>query len=108
MGKAFSMVATMSIGVVVTIILVLCSEILPDSPFQQFCSIGDFSEYLKFVFYFVPVAQIIAVMEAWVSAITMWYTFSFVYRIVQPMLTSLTSGGTSLMPSGGTGLKPKL
>lgn len=96
MGKSLSLITTMGIAVVVTIVLVMCSELLPGSPFQAYLSFGEFSEYLKFVFYFLPVAQIIAVMEAWISCIVSWYTFNFVYRIIQPMLTSLTSGGTSV------------
>jgi hypothetical protein len=100
MSKVFSLIWTLAIAVAIGVILMICSEILPDSPFQQFLSwssLASFSQYLKFVFYFVPAAKIIAVMEAWVLCMTNWYTFRIVYKIADHVVSGLSSPINALM-----------
>lgn len=94
MSKIFSLVSTMAIAVAVGVILMLCADLLPDSPFQQFISasaLGNLSQYFKFVFYFIPVAKMIAVMEAWILVMTNWYTFIIVYRVANSVVSTLSS-----------------
>jgi hypothetical protein len=100
MSKIFSLIWTIAIGAAIALILVLCSKILPDSPFQQFItssSIGNFSQYFKFVFYFIPVGKMIAVMEAWVLVMTNWYTFRIIYKLVDHVVSSMSSPFGSLL-----------
>lgn len=100
MTKVFSMIWSLAIAVAIGVILVICQKILPDSPFQSFLSwssLANLSQYLKFVFYFVPVAKIIAVMEAWVLCMTNWYTFRIIYKIADHVVSALSSPVNSLL-----------
>jgi hypothetical protein len=100
MSKVFSLIWALAISVAIGVILLICSEILPDSPFRAFLSwssLASFSQYLKFVFYFVPAAKIIAVMEAWVLCMTNWYTFRIVYKIADHVVSGLSSPINSLL-----------
>jgi hypothetical protein len=100
MTKIFSLIWTMAIAVAIGVILIICEQILPDSPFQSFLSwssLASFSQYLKFVFYFIPAAKIIAVMEAWVLCMTNWYTFRIIYKIADYVVSGLSSPINSLL-----------
>lgn len=100
MTKLFSLIWSISIAIAIGVILLICQAILPDSPFQTFLewsSLANFSQYLKFVFYFIPAAKIIAVMEAWVLCMTNWYTFRIIYKIADHVVSALSSPIGALM-----------
>lgn len=94
MTKLFSLIWSVAIAVAVGVILVICQNILPNSPFQSFMewsSLASFSQYMKFVCYFVPVGKILAVMEAWVLCMTNWYTFRIIYKVADHVVSALSS-----------------
>jgi hypothetical protein len=100
MTKIFSLIWSVAIAVAIGVILIICEQILPDSPFQKFLSwssLANFSQYLKFVFYFIPAAKIIAVMEAWVLCMTNWYTFRIIYKLADHVVSGLSSPLNSLL-----------
>lgn len=57
--------------------------LLPLSPFRSFLDRLDVSGYLGLLNYFIPVAEIIAVLQAWVTAITLYYVYSVIARWVR-------------------------
>lgn len=92
----YSLVYTVAIAVAISIILALCWEYLPDSPFQTFIKgteMGTFNEYVKYIGYFIPINRMIVVMEAWVLCMTNWYTFKIILRLFNGVSASLSSSG---------------
>lgn len=61
-------------------ILAFVLSILPDSPFQSYISLSDGSEVLGYVNYFLPVKQMIAIGQAWLVAIGVYYVYVAVLR----------------------------
>lgn len=69
-----SLVALAAMGFMVTF--------LPNSPFQAFIGADTgFLYYAQYLDYFIPVQEMIAVMEAWVFVIIDWYTFRIIFDI---------------------------
>ena len=57
--------------------------LLPTSPFRSFIeACGEFP-YLGWLNWFVPVGQIIAIGEAWLVAIGLFYMYSIVLRWIK-------------------------
>lgn len=54
----------------VVIIVGLLFKILPTSPFLAYLGVSEFSQYLPYINYFVPVDFFIAASEAWLIALT--------------------------------------
>lgn len=57
-------------------------SLLPNSPFNQIISSISDLPYLAELNWFVPVAEILAVTQIWLTAITVYYVYSAVLRIV--------------------------
>ena len=65
------------IGKVLELTLIL----LPDSPFRKYIIQNDtIREYVSYINFFVPVAQILIVLEMWCSAIAIFYLVQIVLR----------------------------
>ncbi len=60
-----------------------CVVFLPNSPFQAFLSEIDKIPFLGYLNYFVPVAQIIAVTQLWVTAVGLFYLVQLALRWVK-------------------------
>lgn len=60
-----------------------CVVFLPNSPFQSFIQEIDKIPFLGYLNYFVPIAQIIAVTQLWITAITLFYAVQLVLRWVR-------------------------
>jgi len=60
-----------------------CVVFLPNSPFQSFLSQLDKIPFLGYLNYFVPVAQIIAVTQLWVTAVGLFYLVQLALRWVK-------------------------
>ncbi|WP_077612758.1 hypothetical protein [Clostridium sp. Marseille-P2415] len=60
-----------------------CVFFLPDSPFQSFINQIDKIPFLGYLNYFVPVAQIIAITQLWVTAIAVFYLVQLALRWVK-------------------------
>ena len=52
--------------------------IFPNTPFHYLN--GQFGEYISQINYFVPVYEFVAVSEAWLVAVGIWYAYSIVAR----------------------------
>ena len=58
-------------------------KLLPTSPFTQFINACANMPYLGWLNWFVPVGQMIAVGEAWLVAIALFYMYSIVLRWIK-------------------------
>lgn len=96
MTKFYTFIIQAVINSGVLIFLLLAVKILPSSPFVAFMNLSQVAniwDYMKYITYFIPVAQMIAILEAWVLCISQWYLWRFIYDISK----NLSSGGTGLM-----------
>lgn len=58
-------------------------SILPDSPFQKFLkAIGEIPG-LGYLNYFVPVSEMVVILEAWVAAIAIFYIYQLILRWIK-------------------------
>lgn len=54
--------------------------VLPTSPFRQFISAMPTSIGFKWLNWLVPVHDILAVLAAWLAAVTLFYLYSIIMR----------------------------
>lgn len=66
------------LGIVLSGIL----SVLPNSPFALIDS-SSVSEYLASLSWIIPFPQIIALLEAWVASILVYYTYSVIMRWIK-------------------------
>lgn len=57
-------------------------NLLPDSPFTELSN-SDVSGYMSWLNWLVPVEQIVGIMEAWVTAILVYYLIVTILRWVK-------------------------
>jgi len=60
-------------------ILMLVIGLLPDSPFQLLEN-TDVEEYLGFLNWLIPLSQIAAILQLWITAIVIFYIFQAILR----------------------------
>lgn len=98
MTKLYSFLATLSSGTIILIVFALISAVLPTSPFQAFLNssvVGKtYAAYLPYINYFLPLDQIIAVLQAWIACVAIWFIWRFLYDIFK----SVSGSGSALMP----------
>lgn len=58
-------------------------SLLPTSPFRSFIDGWQAPEYLGWLNWFFPVSQILAILTAWLAAITLFYLYSIIMRWVK-------------------------
>lgn len=58
-------------------------EFLPDSPFQAFLIHFKTIPALGYLNYFVPVSEMIVILESWLAAILVFYIYQLVLRWVK-------------------------
>lgn len=58
-------------------------QYLPGSPFQSFLKGMGNLPYLKYLNYFIPIQQMIAIGEAWLVAILLYYAYVIVLRWIK-------------------------
>lgn len=58
-------------------------QVLPRSPFMAFRNLASEIPYLSYINWFVPVSEMIAVIEAWLAAIALYYLYSVVARWIK-------------------------
>lgn len=58
-------------------------ELLPTSPFVAFIEACEELPYLGWLNWFLPVGQMIAIGEAWLVSIALFYAYSVVLRWVR-------------------------
>lgn len=69
-------------GIFVTLFMSIIS-FLPSSPFHQFVSIINNIPYLEYLNWFFPVSECIVVLEVWLSAVVIYYTYSAIMRFIR-------------------------
>lgn len=57
--------------------------LLPHSPFRQFTSVVGTIPYLDNLNWFLPISEIIIVLEVWLSAVVIYYTYSAIMRFIR-------------------------
>jgi hypothetical protein len=62
-------------------VLGIAFGMLPESPFQKYLLQNDMiKQYVGYINYFVPVAEMLVVLEAWCFAIGVYYIIQIVLR----------------------------
>ena len=64
------------------IILSTVLSLLPSSPFVGFNNLIAQIPYLNYLNWFIPIPEIIVVMETWLSIVTVYYTLLFIMNYV--------------------------
>lgn len=64
------------------IILSTVLSLLPTSPFVGFNNLIAQIPYLNYLNWFIPIPEIIVVMETWLSIVTVYYTLLFIMNYV--------------------------
>lgn len=62
--------------------IALVFKILPGSPFLAYLGWSDFSDYLPYINYFVPVDAFIVMSEGWLACITVWFIVKFAIKAI--------------------------
>lgn len=57
--------------------------LLPKSPFIKYINALDSIPYLKYLNWFFPVSECIAVMEAFCAVVAVWYVYQAILRYLQ-------------------------
>lgn len=90
--------AVVSIGILA--VLALACQFLPDSPFQAVINEDSYfaaiAPYMKYIRYFVPIDEMLLILETWVTVIAEYWLWRFIYGISK----SVASSGTSIIPMG--------
>lgn len=96
MEKFLTTLISVFSGAGLLVILVFCTNFLPDSPFQSFTSgVGVFTSlasYSSVLNWFLPISEVIAVLEGWIACVSFYFLWRFIYNQV----TKMSSGGSSL------------
>lgn len=58
-------------------------NLLPNSPFNRMIELVGDIPYLAELNWFIPIPQIIAVAEIWLTAITVYYLYSAIMRFIR-------------------------
>lgn len=66
----------------ITVVNALLS-FLPDSPFTAFLAKAGAIPELGYLNYFIPVSEMIAISEAWLACVTVFYLYQAVLRFAK-------------------------
>lgn len=58
-------------------------SVLPTSPFSAYISALSSLPYLNYLNYFVPVGTFIAIGQAWLTAVGLFYLYSIIMRWIR-------------------------
>ena len=64
------------------IVLTLVLSLLPGSPFTGFGSLVSQIPYLSYLNWFLPIPEIIVIMESWLAVVSVYYTILFALNYV--------------------------
>lgn len=64
------------------IILMAVVSLLPSSPFVGFSTLVSQLPYLSYLNWFVPIPEIIVIMESWLVIVAVFYTILFALNYV--------------------------
>lgn len=66
---------------VILVIISFVLAVLPESPFVSYANALPNTAWLRYFNWIFPVSECIAVLQAWLAAITVFYTVSVLARI---------------------------
>lgn len=58
-------------------------NLLPDSPFQYLQQTPEINQVLRWINWIIPIEYILSTMVAWLTCITVYYTWSIVLRWIK-------------------------
>lgn len=90
-------ISTAVVSIFVLAILAVACQFLPNSPFQVFVNgtyFGAIAPYIPYIRYFVPIDEMILILEVWLTGIMEYWLWRLIYGISK----SVSSSGTSLIP----------
>lgn len=64
------------------IVLSLVISLIPGSPFSGMTSLVQQIPYLSYLNWFVPIPEIIVIMESWLAVVSVYYTILFALNYV--------------------------
>ena len=64
------------------IVLSLVISLIPGSPFSGMVSMVHQIPYLSYLNWFVPIPEIIVIMESWLAVVSVYYTILFALNYV--------------------------
>lgn len=70
---------TSKLDYVLSVVLAL----LPDSPFQAITTNANITNFLGYINYFVPMNEIMAIMQAWITAVGVFYVYQAILRFAK-------------------------
>lgn len=56
---------------------------LPGSPFKQVMQYFSGIPYLKYLNWFLPITEMLAVLQAWLAVVAIYYTYSAIMRFIR-------------------------
>lgn len=68
---------------IVVVLGAVAISLLPASPFTFFIRAVEELPFLSFLNWFVPVSTLLAIGQAWLSAITVYYLLSIILRFIK-------------------------
>lgn len=67
---------------ILAVIIALLFKVLPTSPFLAYLGWSDFSEYLPYINYFIPIDSFIVIGESWLSCVGIWFVVKLARKAV--------------------------
>lgn len=64
------------------ILLTVVVSLLPSSPFSNFNSLITGIPYLSYLNWFLPISEILVVLESWLVVVSIYYSILFVLNYV--------------------------
>lgn len=80
MLEGLGLSSVIRMGVILVVISFVLS-LLPESPFVAYINALDDTTWLKYFNWFFPVSECIATLQAWLGAITVFYTVQVLARL---------------------------
>lgn len=68
---------------IVVVLGSIAIALLPASPFTYFINAIEELPYLSYINWFVPISTLLAIGQAWLSAITVYYLLSIILRFIK-------------------------
>ena len=86
-ASTLAVLITAGISIFGAFVMLLMVNYLPESPIQSFIARASiFWGYADGLAYFIPVGEIIAVLEVWVSCMAAVVVFKIVYELVNKII----------------------
>lgn len=86
-ATALAALITVGISVLGAFVMLLMVNYLPDSPIQSFiASANGFWQYCNGLAFFLPIAEMLSILEVWVVCMWSIVVFKVVYELVNKII----------------------